>query len=244
MNQVGFGALLPLLLVLTSGWGLLQSHYGKSFVWWQSGYNLYFRIALAGILCFLVSIASAITVAVLGFLPGFPCTDADGAFISLLLRCQNEILSHAALATPVFGLSGYALANIFWKAEHPTIEEKREEIIRGRELEGYIKRTMEKHPFLLITLDNRKAYISIASSTFHFNELDREEQYLRLRVMFSGYRGDADLQFRITAEYVTREEEKSQDANLEGAEIIVPVRKIASIQPFDREVHFKFHDGK
>jgi len=51
MNQTGLGALLPLLLVLTSGWLLLRSRYCQPLIWWQSGYNLYFRIAFAGIVC-------------------------------------------------------------------------------------------------------------------------------------------------------------------------------------------------
>lgn len=239
MNQIGFGALLPLLLVLTSGWGLLQSHYGKTFVWWRSGYNLYFRIAFAGILCFIVSAIASVG---LYFLAGFPCTGDGGAFVSAPLQCGNEILFIAAWMTPVFGLSGYILFNFIWEADSPRIEKKHKVIIQGKELEGYIKRTQVKHPFLLITLDNRKVYVGIVSNTFHFNELDKEEKYLRLRVIFSGYRGDADLQFRITMEY--REAPQTGGENLgreapliEDQEIMVPVGKIVSIQPFDPEVY-------
>ena len=243
MSQIGFGALLPLLLVLTSGWGLLQSHYGKTFVWWQSGYNLYFRIAFAGLLCFFFSIA--IILAALDFLPGFPCIGDADTFISSLLRCQNEILSLAAWATPVFGLLGYILANSLWKADNPRIEKKHEVIIQRKELEGYIQRTLLKHPFLSITLDNRKVYIGTVSNTFYFNELDSKEKYLRLRVMFSGYRGDADLLFRITVAYMEKpeigsENSESEDAKDEGKEIIVPVGKIISIQPFDPEVYAEY----
>ena len=243
MNQTGFGTLLPLLLVLTSGWGLLQSHYGKTFVWWQSGYNLYFRIAFAGLLCF---IASAITSAGLYFLTGFPCTGAGGALVLASLQCPNEILVIAAWMTPVFGLFGYTLANVIWKGDSQRIERKHKAIIQGKELEGYIKRTQVKHPFLLITLDNRKVYVGIVSNTFHFNELDKEEKYLRLRVIFSGYRGDADLQCQIAVEYM-KEKLQTDDENLgskapliEGVEIMIPVGKIMSIQPFNPKVYEKF----
>ena len=246
MNQVGFGALLPLLLVLTSGWGLLQSHYGKTFVWWQSGYNLYFRIAFASLLCFFFTIILVVAFAPLGFLLGFPCTGGDGAFVSSLIQCRNEILFIAAWMTPVLGLSGYILANVIWQADSQRIEKKHEVIIQGKELEGYIKKTMEKHPFLSITLDNREVYIGTVSSTFHFNELDKEEKYLRLKVNFSGYRDDADLQFQIAVEYARHMEKEPQTGGdnlgseaplMEGQEIIVPVRRVVSIQPFDEEVY-------
>ncbi len=246
MNQVGFGALLPLLLVLTSGWGLLQSHYGKTFVWWQSGYNLYFRIAFAGLLCFFFTIILVVAFAPLGFLLEFPCTGGDDAFVSSLLQCRNEILFIAAWMTPVLGLSGYILANVIWQADSQSIEKKHKVIIQGKELEGYIKRTLEKHPFLSITLDNRKVYVGIVSNTFHFNELDKEEKYLRLKVNFSGYRGDADLQFRISVGYMNEKPQTggenlgSEASLMEGQEIIVPVRKVVSIQPFDPEVYAKY----
>lgn len=246
MNQIGFGALLPLLLILTSGWRLLQSHYGKTFVWWQSGYNLYFRIAFAGLLCFFFTIIMVAIFAPLDSLPGFPCTGDGSAFVSSLLQCGNEILFIAAWMTPVLGLSGYILANVIWQADSQRIKRKHEVIIQRKELEGYVKRTQVKHPFLLITLDNRKVYVGMVSNTFHFNELDKEEKYIRLRVIFSGYRDDTDLQCQIAMEYM-KEKPQTGGENLgseaplvEGAEIMIPVGKIMSIQPFHPKVYEKF----
>jgi len=91
MSQVGLGALLPLLLVLTSGWLLLRSRYGKTFVWWQSGYNLYFRIAFAGTLCLAPGLMIATTLA--GFnLVDSSCVNNAGTSLSF----QTPSLSNRA----------------------------------------------------------------------------------------------------------------------------------------------------
>lgn len=236
MNQVGFGALWPILLVLTSGWLLLQSRYGKTFVWWQSGYNLYFRIAFAGILCFSLGLATATTFAKYDFPIEFSCGgDNRNALIALFFQCQNEILSLATWLTLMFGVLGYFSINFFPPDSY--IGKKHEAIIREKDFEGYIKNALDKDLFLSITLENRKVYIGWVSSAFYFNELDTEEKYIRLTVMLSGYRNEDDLRMYITIDYMEKNLESNQ-------EIIIPVRKIVSIQPFDPEIYERTFVGQ
>jgi len=224
MNHVGCGALWPILLILTSWWVLLQSRYGKTFVCWQSGYNLYFRIAFAGILCFSLGLVTATAFARYDFPIEFSCGgDSKNFLIALFLQCQNEILFIATWLTPVFGVIGCFSINFFPPASY--IEKKNEAIIRGKDFEGYIRNATDKDLFLSITLENRKVYIGLVSSAFNFNELDTEENHIRLTVMLSGYRNEADLRMYITIDYMEKNLESNQ-------EIIIPVGKIVSIQPF------------
>lgn len=250
MNQVGLGALLPLLLVLTSGWLLLRSRYGKTFVWWQSGYNLYFRIAFAGILCLAAGLFAATTIIGLNLADSSCGNGGANARISFQkvffsIQCQQEILTLAAWLTLPVGALGWVIGNCWPKANSPRIGKRYKSIVQRKNFEGYITKTMEEHSFLLITLKSRKVYIGVVmDSSLQFNELDAGEQkHLRVRMTFSGYRGDADLQMHLTTYYIDKEFKEyilgtgKLSANLE---VIIPVKEITSIQPFEPQIYRKF----
>jgi len=249
MSQVGFGALLPLLLVLTSGWLVLRSRYGKTFIWWQSGYNLYFRIAFTGILCLVLGLI--ISAAILtGFnLVESSCGNGEANLLSSL-RClfqyPQEIFTLAAWLTLPIGAVGYAVGNLWPKANSQRLKKKHESIVQRKNFEGYIKKTMEEHSFLLITLKSRKVYVGAVTdiNQLQFNELDAgEEKYLRVILIFSGYRGDTDLQMDLTADYTDEKlQERIREASGSSAdlEIMLPVKEITSIQPFDPQVYREF----
>ena len=250
MSQVGLGALLPLLFVLTSGWFLLRSRYGKTFVWWQSGYNLYFRIAFAGILCLAPGLMIATALA--GFnLVDSSCASNDARVSfsfqtsSFSIQCQQEVLAIASWLTLPIGILGWVAGNCLPKANSLRLGKRYKSIIQRKNFEGYLKNTMDEHSLLLITLKSRKVYIGVVmDSSLQFNELDEGEQkHLRVRMTFSGYRGDADLQMHLTTHYIDKEFKEyimgtgKLSANLE---VIIPVKEIASIQPFDPQVYEKF----
>jgi len=244
MSQVGFGALLPLLLVLTSGWIVLRSRYGKTFMWWQSGYNLYFRIAFAGIIMCLVPGLIVATVLTVFNLVGSSCVNDDAKFLSSF-QCQQEIFTLAAWLTPLMGLFGYAVGSFWPSANSPRLKKKYENIVQGKSLENYIKNTMEEGTFLLITLKSRKVYIGmVMDSSLQFNELDvGEEKYLRVLVTLSGYRSDTDMQMCLTVDYNDEELRKfiqESDKPNTKLEAMIPVKEIASIQPFDPRIYRKF----
>lgn len=251
MSQIGFGALLPLLLVLTSGWLVLRSRYGKTFVWWQSGYNLYFLIAFAGVLCLVPGLIIAATLT--GFnLVGSSCGNGDANSDMKVLfsfQCLQETLTLAALLTLPIGVI-FCVAGNFWpKANSPRLKKKYESIVQRKNFEGYIKKTTEEHSFLLITLKNRKVYVGmVMDSSLQFNELDEGEQkYLRVRMTLSGYRRDTDMQIHLTTDYMDKEFQEcilgtgKLSANLE---VIIPVKEITSIQPFDPQVYREFFVGR
>jgi len=259
MSQVGLGALLPLLLVLTSGWLLLRSRYCQPLIWWQSGYNLYFRIAFAGIVCLVPGLIVAMLL--IGFgLVGSSCVSGD-ANVALSLRnvlfsiqCQREILIPAPWLALLFGAIVWGVDKFWSKADSPRLNKKHEKIVQRKNFEGYIKKTMTEHNFLLITLKSRKVYVGVVrDSSLRFNELDEGEQkYLRVIVALSGYRKDADMQMQLTTDYLDEEFQKSireasplsasqeedwWEVNLEA---MIPVNEITSIQPFDSQVYKKF----
>lgn len=248
MSQAGFGALLPLLLVLTSGWLLLRSRYGKTFMWWQTGYNLYFRIAFAGIILCLVAGLIISTILTAFDFVGSSCVKEDVKFLSSF-ECQQEIFTLAAWLTPLMGLTGYIVGNFWPSANSPRLKKQYENIVQGKSLESYIKNTMEEHTFLLITLKSRKVYIGmVTDSSLQFNELDaREEKYLRVIVTLSGYRNDADMQLCLTVDYHDKELRdfiRESDRPYTKLEAMIPVKEIASIQPFDPQIYRKFFMGR
>jgi len=251
MSQVGLGALLPLMLVLTSGWLLLRSRYGKTFVWWQSGYNLYFRIAFAGILCLVPGLMIATALA--GFnLVDSSCVNNDARAhlsfrnVSSSIQCQQEILTLAAWLTPLIGIIGHVAGNFWPKADSSRFIKKRESIVREKVFEGYIKKTVEEHSLLLITLKNRKVYIGtvLKDSNLQFKELDAEEEkYIKIIMAISGYRSESDLKMHLTTDYTDEELETCMwnvgmsDVDLE---MLIPVKEIASIQPFNPKVYREY----
>jgi len=132
-----------------------------------------------------------------------------------------------------------------------------ENIVQRKNFEGYIKKTMTEHNFLLLTLKSRKVYVGLVrDSSLRFNELDEGEQkYLRVIIALSGYRKDADMQMQLTTDYLDEAFQKSiresspLSAGREGdwwevsLEAMIPVDEITSIQPFDSQVYKKFFVG-
>ncbi|MDD9852171.1 MAG: hypothetical protein OXU94_10545 [Gammaproteobacteria bacterium] len=269
MSQIGFGALLPLLLVLTGGWLLLRSRYCQPFIWWQSGYNLYFRVALAGILCLVPGLIVATIFIGFGLVES-SCDNGD-ANVLFSFQCQQETftladwlnlwvdaVSFAAWLTPLFGAIGWGVGKFWPKENSSLLKNKQEKIVQRKRFEGYIKKTMEEHSFLLITLKSRKVYVGmVMDSILRFNELDEGEQkYLRVIVALSGYRRDADMQMRLTTDYLDQEFQKCiREANQSSTdqedgrwkvklEVMIPVKEITSIQPFDPQVYREFFMGR
>jgi len=269
MNQTGFSALLPLLLVLTSGWLVLRSRYWQPLIWWQSGYNLYFRIAFAGILCLVPGLIIAMLFIGFGLVES-SCDNGD-AKVLFSFQCQQETftladwlnlwvdaVSFAAWLTPLFGAIGWSIGKFWPKANSPILKKKQEKIVQMKNFEGYIKKTMTEHNFLLVTLKSRKVYVgAVRGSSLRFNELDEGEQkYLRVIIALSGYRCDADMQMRLTTDYLDQEFQKCiQEANPSNTnqedgrwkvkmEAMIPVKEITSIQPFDPQVYEKFFVGR
>jgi len=114
---------------------------------------------------------------------------------------------------------------------------------REKVFEGYIKQTVEQHSLLLITLKNRKVYIGavLKDSNLQFKELDAEEEkYIKVIVALSGYRSDADMKMHLTTDYTDEELEICmRDAGMSNfdLEILISVKEIASIQPFNPKVY-------
>lgn len=278
MNQTGLGALLPLLLVLTSGWLLLRSRHCQPLIWWQSGYNLYFRIAFAGILCLVPGLIVAMLLVGFGLVES-SCDNSD-ANVLFSFQCQQktfslgdwmallvDAVSFAAWLAPLFVAIGWGIGKPWSKSDSPRLKKMQDSIVQRKNFEGYIKKTMTEHNFLLITLKSRKVYVGIVKDgSLRFNELDEGEQkYLRVIVALSGYRREGDMQMQLTTDYLDEgfqkciresnqsiaDQEASQlSANQRGGrwkvnlEVMISVNEITSIQPFDPQVYKKFFIGR
>jgi len=141
MSQIGFGALLPLLLVLTGGWLLLRSRYCQPFIWWQSGYNLYFRVALAGILCLVPGLIVATIFIGFGLVES-SCDNGD-ANVLFSFQCQQETFTLAdwlnlwvdavSFAAWLLGLLVGALANFGPRKTAHSLKINRRKLFRGKD---------------------------------------------------------------------------------------------------------------
>jgi len=249
VSIVGFGALWSILLILAGGWLSLRARSLEPIVWSESGYNLYFKIAAAGLLCFLVSV---IAFTGLGFSSAvtLSCSDAYrnaspgvAAFFRFFYQCSGEIFMVASWTTPFVGLLVFALFSRFHHFARLVIEWRLKNICLRKEFEKIIRQAIVERHTLLITLDNNKAYIGWAADTFDFSHPDTAKKHLRIVPMMSGYRDSATLSLNITTDYLatlaeTPSSNQEKHKNLLAA--VIPVEKIAMLQNFDLDLYRLF----
>lgn len=241
MSIIGFGALWSILLILAGGWIALRSRSLEPVIWSESGYNLYFKIAAAGLLCFLVCITAFTG---LGFssvvalsCPGDYRAASPGvaAFFRFFYRCNGEIFMVASWAAPFVGLLVFVLFSRFPRLTRLVIKWRLNNISMRKEFEKIIRQAIDEKNILLITLDNSKAYIGWPADTFDFSHPDTAKKHLRIVPMMSGYRDSATMGLNITTDYsVALEEHEDLLA------VVIPVEKIASLQNFDLDLYDSF----
>jgi len=241
VSIVGFGALWSILLILAGGWLSLRAESLRPIVWSESGYNLYFKIAAAGLLCFLVSVTAFTG---LGFSSAvtLSCSDAYrnaspgvAAFFRFFYQCNGEIFMVASWTTPFVGLLAFALFFRIHRLARLVTDWRLKNICRENEFEKIVWQAIDERNTLLITLDNNKAYIGWAADTFDFSHPDTAKKHLRIVPMMSGHRDSATMSLNLTTDYSFALEE--YEALLA---LVIPVEKIATVQNFDFDLYERF----
>ena len=249
MSIVGFGALWSILLILVGGWIALRSRSLEPIIWSESGYNLYFKIAAAGLLWFLICI---VAFTYLGFssvvalsCPGdshIATSPGVAAFFRFFYRCNGEIFMVASWAAPFVGLLVFVLFSRLSRFARLVIKWRLKNIFREKEFEKIVWQAIDERNMLLITLDSHKAYIGWPADTFDFSQPDTAKKHLRIIPMMSGYR-DSAMNLTITTDYLATLGETSssnQEKYRKLLAVVIPVEKIASLQNFDLDLYDSF----
>jgi len=238
VSIVGFGALWSILLILAGGWLSLRARSLDPIVWSESGYNLYFKIAAAGLLCFLVC-AAAFTSLGFSSVVALSCEDAYrnaspgvAGFFRFFYQCSGEIFMVASWATPFVGLLVFVLFSRFSRLARWVTDWRLKNIFREKEFEKIVSHAIDEGVTLLITLDNHKAYIGWPVDTFDFSQPDTAKKHLRIVPMMSGYRDSATMDLTLTTDYSFALEEYE-----ESLAVVIPVEKVAMLQNFDFDLY-------
>ncbi len=85
---------------------------------------------------------------------------------------------------------------------------------------------------ILLTLDNHKVYAGLPLAVPH----DEPQKWLRFAIHWSGFR-DKNRKIDINADYAS---ELNDQEMLRNA-MLIPVEKIASVQPFDIDIFRNFN---
>jgi len=245
MSIAGFGALWSILLILAGGWLSLRARSLEPIIWSEFGYNLYFKIAAAGLLCFLVCVTAFTS---LGFssVVALSCPGehhgAPPGVAAFFYRCHSEIFMVASWTTPFVGLLVFVLFSRFPRLSRLVIKWRLNNISVRKEFEKIIRQAITKKNTLLITLDNNKAYIGWPADTFDFSHPDTAKKHLRIIPIMSGYR-DSAMNLTITTDYLatlgrTSLSEQEKYENLLA--VVVPVEKISALQNFDLDLYGLF----
>jgi len=241
VSIVGFGALWSILLILAGGWLSLRAQSLRPIIWSESGYNLYFKIAAAGLLCFLVS-AAAFTSLGFSSVVALSCEGAYrnaspgvAGFFRFFYQCSGEIFMVASWTTPFVGLLVFVLFSRFSRLARWVTDWRLKNIFREKEFEKIVSHAIDENNTLLITLDNHKAYIGWPVDTFDFSQPDTAKKHLRIVPMMSGHRDSATMCLNITTDYSAALEEYRR-----LLAVVIPVEKVAMLQNFDLDLYRLF----
>jgi hypothetical protein len=228
VNAAGLFALLP---ILASGYLLLRAKPFRYHTSWLSGYALYFRIAVAGLAWFCLFTG----IAFLSSLPPLSHAVLFGAFIGALIA---RFLIIDLIFALVVRRRPDAHTRLLFSA------------IKDREFELHVFTALEEQIPLMLTLENRKVYVGMPSDTFSFAEPDTDKKFIRLLPLKSGFRHSQNYGVEFTTDYLEAlaryGDEKTLDAALRATknlEIVIPVRRIMTMQFFDEKIHSLFHSS-
>jgi len=246
MSLGGLGGLWSILLVLVGGWLSLQSRFFETLTWSESGYNLYFRIAVAGLLCFLVGLA-AIAPYILSSALASSCSGEQGerlsAFFVVFYQCHEVIFAISSWASLFVGMFVWAASiPLAWTKKHPLlwmVKRRINKILEKNEFERLVMHSIKAETLLLVTMDSRKSYVGLPADTFDLGHPDTAKKYLRILPLLSGHRNSFDMDFVITRDYleVLSDDSPEDEEKWRNLEIVIPVDKITSLQQFDLDLY-------
>lgn len=235
--------------MLAGGWLSLQSRFFETLTWSESGYNLYFRIAVGGLLCFLAGLAvttpyilsSTLISSCSGGLSG-----SSPAFFIVVYQCREVIFTISSWASPFVGLFVWAASiPLTLTQKHPLlwmVNRRINKILRKNEFERLVMHSIKAESLLLVTLDSRKSYVGLPADTFDLGHPDTAKKYLRILPLLSGYRNSSDMDFVITRDYleVLSDDSPENEEKWRNLEIVIPVDKITTLQEFDLDLYDLF----
>ena len=229
--------LLSLLPILAGGYLILNAKIFRHWTAWLPGRILYFCIAIAGLLAFILAVAIESHFD-LPYLRRIFGADVWRFSSPLLLTLVGRFIILDAL---FFGLSK-------WK---PTmVKSLIFNAIKGQEFERFIFKAIDERRLIMATLEVGKVYIGLPLDTFSFADSDTGKKFLRLLPLESGHRDEKQRYERTTIYAPAFAKIKEENPAITPAiiadklQVVVPVRQIISVHFFDPDLYKTFHAAK
>ena len=212
--------------ILAGYWFLIRWNVTKYRIFRDTGYHVFFKSAIAGVVLFSLA-QSFIT---LCFDPGYI---SDSLWSSLLPVPNPE----ASLMSFVLGTAIPLLSNIFYQAPQAA---KRNALKNGDLIEVLIANSLEEEKAIEITLKSRKVFVGYALQNCISSH--GEPSDIAIMPLESGYRDSETQDLILTREYADliatyleeeNEDEVLPDFSIEDFQIIVPMSEITSARIFD-----------
>ena len=228
--------LLSLLPILAGGYVILSAKIFRHWTAWLPGRVLYFCIAIAGLLAFILAamIESNVNLSSLQRIVG-----AD------ILRLSSPFLLAWAVRI-IFDALFFAISK--WNPQIPT--RLVFNAIKGQEFERFIYKAITEQLLIMATLEAGKVYIGWPLDTFSFSDSDTGKKFLRLLPLQSGHRDEKQRYESTTAYSLAFAKIKEENSAITPAiiadklQVVVPVRQIISVHFFDPDLYKTFHAAK
>ena len=228
--------LLSLLPILAGGYLILRANFFRYWMAWLPGRYLYFNIAIAGLLMFILAAAieSHVDLSILRRILG---EDHQQFFLPVLV---------ALLLRLIFDALFFAMSK--WNPE--TEKQRVLKAIGSKEFERFIYKAIDERRLIMATLEAGKVYIGLPLDTFSFADPDTGKKFLRLLPLESGYRDEKQRYEKTTIYSPAFEKMKKENPELDfktvadNLQVVVPVRQIISVHLFDPDLYKTFHAAK
>ncbi|EPL6454726.1 hypothetical protein N0G65_001867 [Providencia rettgeri] len=251
--------MLVLLIIplLVSGYIILTTHpYHFYRLHRYDGQLLYMKSATFGLWCFFWTII--ISYVIKWCFPSFHLVTLVREQLDLKLAIGTErmlvwgILLSCGAIILAWGWSVFArklliyrvkLVNYLWSIDSSNIDYEnivmlriRQELINENPMdEIFFDSLVDRRP-ILITLQNKKAYIGIVNALGEPNEKEGPNQYISILPIISGYRNKDTLKLVLENEY-----KEFEDAD---TSIVFPLVEVAQVSWFDMKIHNQVEGNK
>lgn len=214
-------------------WFLWEWNYTKYFVREDSGYHLFFKSSIAGIILLVLANQLIFVVDFYNFTKTFRA-------ISGLIPSEFEPASILAM---IIGIVSAYLLNFFYSANKGLTRAAED---RGNYLFLMIQEAFEELVMIEVTLHSGKVYIGSPLSEMPF-----ESEHLHLIPFFSGYREKETQKLIVSEKYANEiklildpHPEMLGQISLRKFRVIVPTKDITSARLFYPEIFERLNDGR
>ena len=218
-------ALIP---ILAGYWVLTRLHYTHYSIVRDTGYHLFFKAAIVGVVLYFVSRLTILsTTGILGHI----LSEWDLRSLSPFAATPT-IIALLAILLPLLG-------NRLYGAERAASRAAERD---GDLVELLIAESIDTQKLIELSLRNRKSYIGIGVFS-GIETIDRDKADVELLPLASGYRDEHTQELVITENYAEVLEEHPYP-EYDDFRVVIPMSEIVSARVFDPDAYAIFQERK